>query len=292
MTTPQKTRPTPRAERHPERPSVYEFVDHRAYLKAYYEAEKQRRPAFSYRYFARRAGQSSPNFLKLVIEGKRNLGKESIPAFAKALDLDAEQAAFFAELVAFSQATTTEEKNRHFVRIAASRNFRKARRIEGELFEYLSHWYIPAVRELAARPDFHDEAKWIAAELRPTVSAREAAHAMKVLLSLGLLVKQADGRVDRGEPSWTTGHEVTSFAVVNYHQEMLRRASDAIASVVQAEREISSLVVCVSLDTLPEIKRRMHAFHEELMALCDADKSPEIVYQIGMQCFPLSQRGS
>jgi uncharacterized protein (TIGR02147 family) len=291
LTTPQKPRTPPRAPRPPDRPSVFEFVDHRAYLKAYYEAEKARRPAFSYRYFARRAGQSSPNFLKLVIEGKRNLGKESVPAFAKALDLDAEEASFFGDLVAFNQAATTEEKNRHFVRIAASRNFRKARRIEGELFEYLSHWYIPAVRELAARPDFRDEAKWIAAQLRPTVAVRDAAHAMKVLLSLGLLVKREDGHVERGEPSWTTGHEVTSFAVVNYHQEMLRRASDAIESVAQAERNVSSLVVCVSPATIPEIKRRMQALHEELLALCDADKSPEIVYQIGMQCFPLSQGG-
>jgi uncharacterized protein (TIGR02147 family) len=270
---------------------VFEFVDYRAYLKAFYEAEKARRPAFSYRYFARRAGQSSPNFLKLVIEGKRNLGKDSIPAFAKALDLGAEEAGFFADLVAFNQAATPEEKNRHFVRIAASRNFRKARRIEGELFEYLSHWHIPAVRELAARKDFRDDPKWIAAQLRPTVSVREAAHAMKVLLSLGLLIKRPDGGIERGEPSWTTGHEVTSFAVVNYHQEMLRRASDAIANVPQAERDVSSLVVCVSAETIPEIKRRMHALHEELLALCDADNRPEIVYQIGMQCFPLSQRG-
>lgn len=291
MSTAAKPSSPPRAPSAPTaRVSVFEFVDFRAYLKAHYEAEKARRPAFSYRYFARRAGQSSPNFLKLVIDGKRNLGKESVPAFAKALALEGEEATFFGDLVAFNQATTTEEKNRHFVRLAASRNFRKARRIEGELFEYLSHWHIPAVRELAARPDFHDDPKWIAGLLRPTVSVREAAHAMKVLLSLGLLVKQGD-RIERGEPSWTTGHEVTSFAVVNYHQEMLKRAGDAIASVPQAERDVSSLVVCVSPATIPEIKRRMHAFHEELLALCDADKEPEIVYQVGMQCFPLSQRG-
>lgn len=291
MSTPQKPRTSPRAPRPPERPSVFEFVDHRAYLGAYYEAEKTRRPAFSYRYFARRAGQSSPNFLKLVIEGKRNLGKESIPAFAKALDLDAEETQFFGDLVAFNQATTTEEKNRYFVRIAASRNFRKARRIEGELFDYLSHWFIPAVRELAARPDFRDDPKWIASQLRPTVTQKEAAQAMKVLLGLGLLVRREDGGIERGEPSWTTGHEVTSFAVVNYHRQMLERASDAIGSVPQAERNVNSLVVCVGPETVPEIKRRMQAFHEELLALCDADKSPEMVYQIGMQCFPLSQRG-
>lgn len=272
------------------RPSVFEFVDYRAYLRAYYEAEKARRPAFSYRYFARRAGQASPNFLKLVIEGKRNLGKESVSAFATALDLDKEEATFFADLVAFSQSTTQEEKNRYFSRIAASRNFRKAGRIDGELFEYLSHWHIPAIRELTAKSDFREDPKWIAAQLRPAITAREAAHALKVLLNLGLIRRLPDGRIERGEPSWTTGHEVQSFAVVNYHQEMLTRAIEAMTTVPQAERDVSSLTVCIKASTVAEIKRRIHAFNEELLALCDSDTEPEIVFQIGLQCFPLSRR--
>lgn len=275
---------------HPHRPSVFEYVDYRAYLRAYYEAEKARRPAFSYRYFARRAGQASPNFLKLVIEGKRNLGKDSVSAFAVALDLDKEEATFFADLVAFSQATTQEEKNRYFSRIAASGNFRKAGRIEGELFEYLSHWHIPAIRELTATADFRDDPKWIAAQLRPAITAREAAHALKVLLRLGLIRKLPDGRIERGEPSWTTGHEVQSFAVVNYHQEMLNRAMEAMTAVHQSERDVSSLTVCIKASTMAEIKRRIHAFNEELLALCDADEEPEIVFQIGVQCFPLSRK--
>jgi uncharacterized protein (TIGR02147 family) len=272
------------------RPSVFEFVDYRAYLRAYYEAEKARRPAFSYRYFARRAGQASPNFLKLVIEGKRNLGKESVSAFATALDLDKEEATFFADLVAFSQSTTQEEKNRYFSRIAASRNFRKAGRIDGELFEYLSHWHIPAIRELTAKSDFREDPKWIAAQLRPAITAREAAHALKVLLNLGLIRRLPDGRIERGEPSWTTGHEVQSFAVVNYHQEMLTRAIEAMTTVPQAERDVSSLTVCIKASTVAEIKRRIHAFNEELLALCDSDTEPEIVFQIGLQCFPLSRK--
>ena len=272
------------------RPSVFEFVDYRAFLRAYYEAEKARRPTFSYRYFSRRAGQASPNFLKLVIEGKRNLGKESISAFALALDLDKEEATFFADLVAFNQATTQEEKNRFFSRIAASRNFRKAGRIEGELFEYLSHWHIPAVRELTAAKDFREDPKWIAAQLRPSISVREATQALRVLLHLGLIRRLPDGRIERGEPGWTTGHEVQSFAVVNYHQEMLTRAGEAMKTVPQAERDVSSLTVCIKASTVAEIKRRMHAFNEELLALCDADTEPEVVFQIGMQCFPLSRR--
>jgi uncharacterized protein (TIGR02147 family) len=77
---------------------------------------------------------------------------------------------------------------------------------------------------------------------------------------------------------------------VNYHQEMLARAIEAMTSVPQAERDVSSLTVCIKASTVAEIKRRMHAFNEELLALCDADEGPEIVFQIGLQCFPLSRK--
>lgn len=274
------------------RPSVYDYTDYRAYLRDYYVAEKARRPAFSYRYFARRAGHTSPNFLKLVIEGKRNLGPSSVTAFARALELDAEEAAFFAELVAYGQAKSDEAKNRHLSRIMAARNYRKAGRIEGQLFEYLSHWYLPAIRELVARPDFSEDPKWIAQELIPQVSARRAAEGLKVLIKLGLVRRMPDGRLERGDPSWTTGPETNSKIVAKFHHQMLTLATDAVQSFSADERNITSLVVCVGPKTIEEMRRRMTSFQQELLALCDADEGPQVVYQVGMQLFPLSKSHS
>lgn len=270
------------------RVSVFEYTDYRKYLGAHYAAEKARRPSFSYRAFARRAGFSSPNFLKLVIEGQRNLGKESVPSFAKALGLSGEEASFFADLVAFAQAPTVEEKNRHFERIAASRRFRAARRIDGALFEYLSHWWTPAIREMAARRDFKEDPAWIAAELRPRIKAAEAKRALKTLETLGLLVRDARGRLVRGEPTLTTGHEVQSLAVVNYHRQMLERAAEAIESQPSARREFSALTVCVRAETIADLKARVQRFSEEILERCDRDQDPEMIYQVNVQLFALT----
>jgi uncharacterized protein (TIGR02147 family) len=271
------------------RPNIFEYTDYRAYLRDYYVAEKARRPAFSYRYFARRAGHTSPNFLKLVIEGKRNLGPASITAFARALELDAEEASFFAELVAYGQAKSDADKNKHLTRITAARNYRKAGRIEGQLFEYLAHWYLPAIRELVARPDFVEDPKWIARELMPAITAKKAAEGLKVLINLGLVRRMPDGRLERGDPSWTTGPEPSSKIVEAYHHQMLTLATDALPKFSQDERSVSSLVVCVRAKTVAELKRRLTSFQQELLALCDADEEPEVVYQVGMQLFPLSR---
>lgn len=271
------------------RPNIFEYTDYRSYLKDYYVAEKARRPAFSYRYFARRAGHTSPNFLKLVIEGKRNLGPASVTAFARALELDAEEASFFAELVAYGQSKADADKTKHLTRITAARNYRKAGKIEGQLFEYLAHWYLPAIRELVARPDFVEDPKWIARELTPGITAKKAAEGLKVLINLGLVRRMPDGRLERGDPSWTTGPEPSSKIVEAYHNQMLGLATEALQKYSPEERQVSSLVVCVKAKTVAELRRRLTSFQQELLALCDADEEPEVVFQVGMQLFPLSR---
>lgn len=59
---------------------VYGYLDYRAFLADLYTAKKAR--GFSYRSFSRRAGLSSPNYLKLVIDGQRNLSAKMAERFA------------------------------------------------------------------------------------------------------------------------------------------------------------------------------------------------------------------
>lgn len=268
---------------------VFAYLDYRQYLRAYYDAEKKRRSAFSYRYFSKKAGLRSPNLLKLVIDGERNLGPDSVHKFIQALELAGKEADFFLDLVTFAQAPSVAEKNRAFERISASRRFRSARRIEGALFDYLSHWYYAAIRELTARPDFSEDPKWVARQLQPRISVAEAERSLSLLLSLGLIVRNTKtGRIERGEPTLTTEHEVTSLAVKNFHRQMLERASDSIDTIKPYKRDLAALTVCVSDKTAALIKERIHQFREEIAQLCDQDDEAQVVYQMNVQLFPLS----
>jgi uncharacterized protein (TIGR02147 family) len=269
--------------------SIYDFIDYRAYLRAYYEAAKRGRSGFSFRQFSRLAGLRSPNFLKLVIDGERNLGAASVSRFAEALGLAGADAEFFGDLVAFGQAQTMAGKNRNFERIAASRRFRAARRIDGEFLAYLSHWYTPAIRELAAREDFQEEPRWIAAQFLPRITPNEAAAAMKVLLSLGLLVRDPSSRrILRGEPTLTTDHEIRSVGAATFHRQMLERASQSIETVPDELRDLAAVTVCVSPKTATLVSECIHQFREAMTELCHSDTQGSAVYQLNIQWFPLS----
>ncbi len=269
------------------KPDVFAYLDYREYLRDYYTAAKAAVPAFSYRYFSRRAGFASPNFLKVVSDGRRNLTADSANKVVQGLGLEDDERRFFLDLVNLDQASDSEQKNAAFERVSASQRFRQARRIDAGMFEYLSRWYLPAIREMAARPDFRDDPKWISNQLFPPVPHADVASALATLFDLGLLVREGD-RVTRGEPTWTTGHEVRSLAIGNYHRQMLERAAASIDEVPRELRDLSSLTVVVEQDTIGELKERVHEFRESLIERCERDRGREIVYQIGIQLFPLS----
>ena len=66
------------------RPSPRDYDDYRAYLSELIDFLRTSKRGFSFRRFSKRAGYQSPNFLKLVIDGQRNLSDDSIAKFAGA----------------------------------------------------------------------------------------------------------------------------------------------------------------------------------------------------------------
>ncbi len=89
---------------------IFAYDNYRAFLKDYYESKRLTAEKISFRQFARLAGFNSPSFLKMVIDGQRNLSHESIGKVAVALRFNQEETEFFNHLVLFNQAEGVEQK--------------------------------------------------------------------------------------------------------------------------------------------------------------------------------------
>ncbi len=189
----------------------------------------------------------------------------------------------------FNQASSNDAKNAAYARIAATRGFRQARRVDGELFTYLSHWYYPAIREMVARADFDEDPTWVARQLVPRIEVEQAADALALLIWLGLVQRSIDGRLERGDPRLTTGAEVTSLAVANYHGQMIERAAAAVEDLPPEVRDISAVTFCVRWHQVDALKERLAEFRAALVEEFDAEDDPDVVYQLNLQLFPLTR---
>lgn len=266
---------------------IFKFLNYREYLDKYYKLRKPH--GFSYRTFSRRAGIASPNYLKLVIQAKRNLTPLMAERFAKACNLRGESAEYFVHLVSFNQAKTSAERDVAFSRLKRYRRYRSAQRLDLAHAAYFSTWYMPAIREMATRDDFYEDPKWIAEQLWPSIKPSQASIALDTLLKLGLLERNEKGRVVQGNPVLSTGPETKNMHVANYHRAMIARASESIDEIPASERDITSLVFCLNRNGVREIKDRIREFRHQIIERAEGEQAPYQVLQLNIQLFPLSR---
>ena len=269
--------------------TIFTYLDYRRFLKDVFEEMKSSRTSFSHRAFARMAGFSSSNYVLLVMQGKRNLSSDGIVKIARALKLKKAEAEFFEHLVRFNQAASDAERNVYYARIAANRTYAKAKFLEKGQFDYYSTWYVPAIREMVLLEAFREDPAWIAAQLSPPITPREADAALKLLINLELLTRDAAGTLVQQDRHIASGGEVSSLAMTNFQREMIQRAADSIEATPPDLREIGSLTFAVSRDKLIEAKRMIREFRTRLAGFLTEESKADAVYQFNIQLFNVSK---
>ena len=157
------------------------YTDYRQFLRDFYEDRKKRSKSFSHRQFCRKAGLTSPSFLKEVIDGKRSLTDVSIAQFIQGLGLTDLDAAFFGALVRFNQATDSATKQQYLDQMRGLRRKVQAAVVPLDRYDYYSKWYHPVLRELAVHRIWNDDWAAMARCVRPQIKAREAREGIALL---------------------------------------------------------------------------------------------------------------
>jgi len=269
---------------------IFGYLDYRAALRDLYALKKAREYGFSHRAISKRAGFQSTNFLKLVMEGKRNLSADAAAKFAKAFGLEGASFDYFCELVSYNQAKTSRERSKSYDRLTRLRPEKAVHQLASHQSAYHSSWYIPAIRELAARADFREDPAHIARQLVPAITAAKAKKALETLRELGMLCRTPEGRLVPADALVTTGPSPESHHLADFHRAMIAQASESIDRFPAHEREIASLTLCVDESMLPALKQRLQAFRREFMQFAEGSGVPERVVQVNFQMFPLSKR--
>ena len=272
--------------------NIYIYLEYRNYLKDYYEFKKSLNKFFSFRVFSRMVGVNTPNFLQLLIQGKRNLKVSTIPFVSKAIGHDEKEAEYFYNLVKFDQAKKVEEKTKYFLKLSGARKPYKIDTITETQFEHFKSWYYKAIRELLAFYPFNPDERYayrnLAAMLKPSITQKEASNAIKHMLELGLLKKDQNNTIVPTARFISTGDEVNSLFVRKFHKAMIDLAKDSQDNFPPEKRDVSSLTVSISDEGFDILKKEIQLFRKRLLELVKSDTNPQNVYQVNFQFFPLT----
>ncbi len=272
---------------------IFDYTDYRRYLSDYYACQKRMNKAFSYRFFAKRAGFSSPAFYKELVDGKRGLSRTLILRFSGALKHTKRESEYFESMVYFNDAQSMEERKLYFRRMMAAHES-KAYKLHADQYEYFSEWYFVAVREILSYFPFTDDYNKLATAIRPSIRPDQAQKAIRTLERLGLIAKNKNGFYKSTENTITTGYpgedtKVTGVNLVNFQKAMSGIADQAYDLFPWSKLDMSTLTMSVSEETFKSIKEEIGAFRKKIQSMVENDPKPDRVYQLQYRFFPLTK---
>ncbi len=272
-------------------PCVFEYTDYRKYLNDYFAYGKEKTKAFSYKFLSIKAGFKNKGFIYNVMHGSKNLSKESAVKLSRALSLNKAEADYFENLVFFNQAPDLKERNYYYEKmsnIKPRRNMNKVLEIQKEQYNYYSDWRNSAIRSLIELYPFKGDFNWLAKNIYPAITPKDAKKSVDLLLKLGFVNIDESGTYKLTERHITTGNEVGSLAVQNLHKDMSNLAVEALSKLDKSKRNLTGLTVGISERCYARICESINEFRSQIIKMVDEDKEADRVYQVNFQVFPLS----
>ncbi len=275
-------------------PNIYSYNDFRAFLRDYFTYRCQMQKNYSHRIMAKELGFPSPNYIKLVMDGHRNIGLRSIDRLLCGLQLRDKEREYFNHLVLFSQAKTNSRKSYYYDLMSSFRSPLNSAVITSGAYQYYSEWYHCIVRELITLEKPPVNAGSIAKKIKPHLTASQVKKSIRLLLELGFIVANEDESYSQSSRALETETEndVVAIGIRNYNLKMIDIAKECIDSEPQYKKRYSSLTISISDDTMHRIKERFKEFEQELLEIARESRDPKHVYQANIQFFPLTDEES
>jgi len=271
--------------------SILHYQQYREYLRDYYEEQKKKKTGFTYAKFAATAGLGSPNYFKLVMDGQKNLTSENIIRFARALGFNEIESDYFEALVQYNQARRALERDFYDERLKRLRTRATHpgyRNLEQDEFEAISHWLASALLVLTHVPGFRESPAWIRERLYNQFTETEIADVLERLCVLGLLARDEAGKLKPTTKTVQTKPELRQVASKLFYESIFKRALQAVSLNTGDEREFGACIVGLSPAQIPELKRRVREFIQQLNSWALENPKPLQVYALNFSGFPLT----
>jgi uncharacterized protein (TIGR02147 family) len=228
-----------------------------------------------------------------TINGKRRISANIAEKIAKTFKLSVRETDYLLALVGFEKAKNHDEKNETFSRIINLRGQSRLKFLDTDQYEYYSHWYHSAIRELVSLPIFKEDPAWIAQMLLPGITVMQAQKSLQLLQRLAIIKRDEAGKLCQTNKAISSEYEIHALSLRNFSREMIDRAKESLETVPVELREISGITLGISGTCIDRIKQRIRIFKEEIVTMVVDDKTESTdVYQLNIQFFPIVKNSS
>ncbi len=284
-----------------EAPVLENYLDYRKFLADFYNyrreiSKKDLRP-YNYAVFSAAADIKSPNYLKMIIDGRRNLSEDMIGKFAKALGLQKELAEEFRTLVLYSQASDPAERNLFLKELNEKRvqSQLKSGQINAQTWEKIPNWISWILYATLDQANVEFEPEQLRKVLRNKASKDEIELALRMLKHSGeIKIDEVTGEHQKGRSLAEYGEEIPVALVRKLQTELMYLGLESLFQDSPTEREFGTATLSLTRSEFEELRFQLRKFRKETqknIGVKRLSSKGEKVYQLNLQLYPVTDVG-
>lgn len=281
-------------------PSVSESMDYRKFLEDFYlykrELTKRDLRPYSYAMFSAAANIRSPNYLRMIIEGKRNLSEDMILKFAKAMHLSKEDTTDFKLLVLYNQASEPAERNMLLKELADHRVGLKLKsgEIDRKTWEKIPSWITWILYAMIDQTGVKFNATELRELLRKKASTDEIQAALNALVETGeATLDMESGTLTKNRSLIESADDIPVALVRKLQAQLMYLGMESLFQDSPTEREFGTATLSLTQAEFDELKFKLRQMRKSVQkdnSVRRANSKGERVYQLNLQLFPVTNR--
>ena len=281
-------------------PLIGDFHNYRDFLRAFYlfkrESTKKNLRQFQYSHFSAAANIKSPNYLRLVIEGQRNLSDEMALKFAKAMQLNKENSDEFLLLVQYNQETDPSLRNQ---RLKALSDFRlnkdlKRGHIDKKTNERIPNWIGWILFALVDQEEARFNIRSLKILLRNKASENEIQTAFDKLIASGeLVVDPQNGIIKKGRTLVENSDDIPVTLIRRLQTQLMCLGLESLFQDSPTEREFGTLTLALTKVEFEELRFQLRKLRKQIHkdnTIQRMQSKGERVYQLNLQLYPVTDK--
>ena len=269
------------------RPEVFSFHDYREYLKAWFEFQKNQDKSFSMRRLSLEIGIAT-SYFPMVLAGLRHLSNKAAHKLLPKLGISDRELTYFELLLTMGTTDSQQVRLATLDRMKRLANLVKANAPDLNAYEYLSHWYFVAIREMATIQGFQPDPKWIRDRLRHKISISEAKHALDFLTTNGFLKVLADGSIHADDKALECVSGIYRIGLKEFHRQMLTLVNESIVETPSEERQVLGHTLVLAPEQYDQATEIMTEALKKIAALGVPSEKQKTVYHLELALIPLT----
>lgn len=277
------------SEQKPTKPDVMTYLSIHQYLANLYRFRKQTEKGFSYEAWARELGIKTKSFLHQIVLGQRAITPETLTIFLSKLKLSDLEKEYFKYLVHYSKAESQEEKNLYGQKLVSMIKSHYQQEEISHYYEFLATTLLPKLQTLLSFKDIDRRADGVAKLLK--ISSAEAAGALEKLKELGLAQTDEHGQWESQAKAFKVPDELGSSVVLQYHEQSLQEAIQAMTFTPDLRR-YKSLLMPLKQSEFQSFLEELQNFVRQSLNKYDVDNLHERrLYQVNFNIYAVSEEG-